>query len=247
MPPKINLTGKTFNRLTVIRYKENKKGKRWWECVCICGNKTTAATDSLQGGNTGSCGCYKRSGLHKTHGLSKLSEFRIWAGITKRCYNSNSPAFKRYGGRGITMSPEWRASFKNFYDDIGPRPTKKHTVERTDTNGPYAGWNCRWATRTEQARNTRRNHLLTFNSKTLCLAEWAEELGMGYGTLQSRISRHWPIEKAFFTPVNHNMGPQKHQGWITKTRKTPDAGSIAATVAFTQRTVTTPAEETKAE
>jgi len=198
----------------VIRYKEKRKWLRYWECRCDCGTVTTVPTSNLRSGNSGSCGCHLKTGLRKTHGLRKTVEYNIWASIRGRCYNSNNRAFKDYGGRGIIMSYEWYESFENFLRDIGPRPSPKHTIERKDNHGPYSKENCIWATRKEQARNQRSNVKWTYGNKTMCVSQWAEEIGTSGSTLSARIQKlGWPIEKTLSVPIRvlHHRSKEQQQ------------------------------------
>ncbi len=94
------------------------------------------------------------------------------------------------------MCETWAKDFAVFLADMGPRPSRQHSLDRIDTNGPYSPENCRWATRTQQASNTRRNWHITHDGRTQNIAQWARELGLGWMTLAHRINRKWPIERA---------------------------------------------------
>lgn len=99
------------------------------------------------------------------------------------------------------MCDLWRRSFEAFIADVGNKPTPEHTLDRIDTNGDYEPANVRWATRKQQARNTRANHRLTFNGETLCLAEWAERMGFKYSTIVMRLKLGWTVEQALTAPL----------------------------------------------
>jgi hypothetical protein len=90
------------------------------------------------------------------HGGSKLPEYQIWSAMIQRCLNPNNKRYKDYGGRGIKVCDRW-LEFENFYEDIGPRPTPEHVIDRINNDGPYEKSNCRWATPSESARNKFRN------------------------------------------------------------------------------------------
>jgi hypothetical protein len=112
----------------------------------------------------------------------------------KRCENPNQKTFGYYGGRGIKVCKRWN-DFQNFYEDMGNCPDS-YTLDRIDCNGNYEPNNCRWASKKEQARNRRGNHLITFNGKTQCVSAWAEEVGITRGALKQRLKRNWTLEKA---------------------------------------------------
>lgn len=84
---------------------------------------------------------------------TSLPEYRIWTGILARCSNPALRAYPRYGGRGISVCDRWKEDFGNFYKDMWPRPSGKHSIDRIDCDGDYEPSNCRWATQAQQAAN----------------------------------------------------------------------------------------------
>lgn len=157
----VDLTGKRFGRLTVVALAENIGGKRGWQCKCDCGSAPVVRHDHLAGGRVVSCGCHRAAASgarNRTHGRSRTAEYRIWRNMLNRCHWDKWPEWHLYGGRGITVCDEWRASFEAFFVHMGERPTSTHSIDRIDGNKGYEPGNCRWATPTEQARNTRTYH-----------------------------------------------------------------------------------------
>lgn len=136
--------------------------------------------------------------MNRTHGMTGTRLFYIWQNMLKRCYNHNSPKYKDYGGRGITVCEEWRESFTAFQKwavESGYQDDLK--IDRKDNNGNYCPENCHWATDKEQANNKRTNRLITCNGKTQTLAQWAEEMGIPRQTINSRINKlGWSAERA---------------------------------------------------
>lgn len=142
-----------YGRLEVLGVAEAQNGRPHLKCEC--GKIVTVDRADLHSGNTKSCGCLHRE-ITTTHGMTKTSEYNTWKGIIQRCTNLNNPAHKDYGGRGITVCPEWLHSFENFFKDMGVKPIG-FTIERTDNDLGYSKKNCIWATRAEQQRNQRIN------------------------------------------------------------------------------------------
>lgn len=209
-----NLTGRKFNRFTVIRFAgKSKTGIVLWECQCECrpGAKRIVAGADLKRGHSKSCGCHHReqaAEANRTHGdtvgKSDSPEYETWSNMIARCTRKNHPRYADYGGRGITVCKRWR-KFEFFLADMGRKPTRKHTIERKDNDKNYCPSNCRWATKAEQNRNTRLSCLLTHDEKTLTLSQWAEITGMQHQTISSRKRRGWSDAEAVSIPVSpHN-------------------------------------------
>jgi hypothetical protein len=139
----LELSGVRFGRLIVEKPIAGRV--RRWLCLCDCGGSATPTTTALTSGKTQSCGC-KRVDVGKgrvTHGMTDTSEYRTWAPIIQRCENANSTSYPNYGGRGIEVCKEW-CVFENFLKDMGPKPSKHHTIERVDVNEGYCAANCIW-------------------------------------------------------------------------------------------------------
>ncbi len=135
----------------------------------------------------------------------KSPEYLIWISMHQRCENPKNKQFHRYGGRGISVSNRWD-DFQNFIDDMGPRPTIRHSLDRYPNNdGNYEPGNCRWATSQEQALNTRRNIWVIFRGKRMRISDAAAMAGLKYGTVINRIRRGATPEDALI-PVVVNPG-----------------------------------------
>ncbi len=127
----------------------------------------------------------------KKHGLYKSNEYTIWIGIKARCYNKKDPSYHNYGGRGIKMDNRWLGEngFINFYNDMGMRPSLKHSVERINNDKNYGNTNCRWATSLEQNSNTRTNRWYEYNGKKMILARWTESINANTSNFCQMLKR----------------------------------------------------------
>lgn len=172
---------------------------------CECGNTAKLLIDNAKRGIATSCGCFRAettSERRTSHGMFGTPTYKSWAGMIQRCTNGNDRAFKYYGGRGITICDEWVNSFEAFYADMSDKPDNK-TLDREDNEKGYSKDNCRWATRTEQNRNTRKNVNLTFNGKTQCVSAWAEDTGINCHAIYDRLRSGWSIGRALTNPIKY--------------------------------------------
>jgi hypothetical protein len=148
--------GQRFGKLVVL--STFMRGDRYYTCACDCGATTDVRRTHLLRGMTQSCGCLRiKHGLLR-NGVRPDGE-ASWRGIKSRCENPNDKSFRHYGGRGISVCERWSRSLADFLADMGPRPSRAHSIDRIDVNGNYEPGNCRWATPTQQARNQRRTVL----------------------------------------------------------------------------------------
>jgi hypothetical protein len=193
-----SIGGQRFGRLTAIR----PLGEGVWEFQCDCGQVVSRRRgEAIKRRAVASCGCWQVEQVaarNTTHGGSFTNEYGIWRGILQRCLNPNNGNYHRYGGRGITVCERW-LQFENFRQDMGPRPSKRHSIDRTDNSGPYCPENCQWRVKRAQQRNMRTNRLLAHAGETLCIAEWAERIGVPAATISRRLFDGWTIERALTT------------------------------------------------
>lgn len=205
----IDITGQRFGRLVALSRNGNGPGRSaLWLCICDCGAEVTTRGKFLREGSAQSCGCLRKERAAEANSarLFKHGEtaggnsrtYRIWANMVSRCTNPNFDSYPYYGGRGIEVCERWR-TFAHFLADMGRAP-EGMSIERNDSDGNYEPTNCRWATKREQASNTRRNVHLTMGAETKTMSEWSRHVGLSIGTIHSRLKRGWPVEKALTTP-----------------------------------------------
>lgn len=180
-------------------------------CRCDCGAEKPVNSFSLKHGESKSCGHPSEPSPHavakrermgpprprKTHGLSDSSEYRTWVHLIRRCTDPKDPAYSRYGGRGIAVSPRWSTSFAAFYADMGPRPSKRHTLDRLDNDGDYAPGNCEWRLWEDQNRNRRNTVFVETDMGPVPFAQLVAEAGADYCNAHRRYFQlGWSLKDA---------------------------------------------------
>lgn len=185
-------------RLEILGY-EMRGRRKFALCRCDCGANAAARDDHIKSGRIQSCGCLMReftTARNFIHGEGtralKSDEFNAWNLMLARCLNPKNRAFRYYGGRGISVCERWRESFPNFLEDMGRRPSKRHSLDRIRVNEGYEPGNCRWATACEQARNTTRN---TINAEIAENIRAMAKLGIPKIEISRRLSVHYSTVK----------------------------------------------------
>ncbi len=212
MRSKIDHLGQVFSRLTVLEQAETLYRNARWKCRCSCGEIVIVDGGSLRSGATKSCGCLRRevsAGARFTHGQIRTTTYNSWRAMLNRCRLVKNNMYYLYGGRGITVCERWM-KFENFISDMGARP-EGCFIDRINNDGNYEPSNCRWATAKEQSRNQRTNRMITAMGKTMCVAAFAEEVGVGASTILYRLNRGIPAAKAIEKVEPRNSQKDKRQ------------------------------------
>jgi hypothetical protein len=193
----VDISGEVFGRLTAHNVvKRNKHNQLIWRCTCECGAECEALSFLLRRGEKQSCGCLKKEAIARVnyrHGKTRTKIYGIWHSMMQRCYDNNSHAFIRYGGRGITVCDKW----KSFDADMGDKP-EGMSLERIDNNGDYSPGNVVWASAKAQSNNRRNNVVIEINGRKQTMQQWADESGVKLGTIWMRLKRGWNAERAIW-------------------------------------------------
>lgn len=223
-----DMTGQRFTRLVVVsRAASDKNGNARWYCQCDCGSTTVSSGFTLRNGEAKSCGCLTTEQLvtrNTRHERCGTPEYSIWAGMLQRCLNEKCQAYVWYGARGIKVCDRWR-SFDAFYADMGDRPSRRHSLERTNNEGDYEPGNVVWGTPEEQHNNKRSNHYVLYRSERMSLTKAINTAGSGISlsAARGRLARGWSVQATVETPPSENIyvpGWGRHRG--TDYRQPPD-------------------------
>ena len=188
--------GDVIGRITVVSLAGmDERHRKYWFVRCACGREYNTRSDSLLSGRVHSCGkrgCFRAevSALKRTrHGQSRTPEYSVWCGMLYRCENPKAPNYKRYGGRGIAVCERWH-SIAAFVEDMGPRPSLQHSIDRVDNDKGYEPGNCVWALPAQQAANTSKTVKVVLSGAVLSLNEAWKRLGLRSAQpLYGRIKR----------------------------------------------------------
>lgn len=196
-PKIIDLTGMRFGKLSITgisrREKRNNGGpKLYWAYVCDCGVTGSATGSNLKRGITTSCGCAKANLLQtfgdrtRTHGMRQHPAYSTWCAIKARCGNPTNKRYADYGGRGISICPEWIDNFEAFWSDMGASWFEGATIERSDVNRNYEKSNCLWIPAAEQAKNKRNTRFIKTPDGPMRISEAVAKYGVPYEVLRVR-------------------------------------------------------------
>jgi len=224
MPPANDLTGRTFERLTVLGQapKRNGNSNLRWRVQCSCKARTvkTVFGMDLLAGRTTSCGCRhdevagQRARQMTRHGHASnwngkqaSRTYTAWSAMWGRCTNPKNLNYQYYGAKGVCVAKRW-CQFENFLTDMGECPPG-YEIERKDPFGNYTPKNCIWTTAAMQARNKRKTQRLKYNGVSLPIVAWAERIGIPASTLRERIKREWSPIDVLTTPWQKRQGVEK--------------------------------------
>ena len=207
----IDLTGRKFGWLTVVRFdhmkREGNHNRPYWMCLCRCGERKIVSSQALRSGSTRSCGCYRKGANHQRlflGGKERSLLYSVLRMATVRCEDPECEFYHNYGARGIRVCDEWKGidGFNRFYEWALNHGYKRGlTLDRIDNNKGYGPDNCRFVTRKFQSNNKRNNVYVTLDGTTKTLAEWCEFYNVPYSRVRVRYNvMGWDIEDALFTP-----------------------------------------------
>lgn len=201
MSIKIDLTGKEFGNLEVIRLAVDIPGKKKkWLCRCKnCGSEVIVQGSNLQSGHSTQCKSCQIKDTHKSntkHGQTHTKLYYVWHGMINRCDNPKHKSYCDYGEKGVSVCKEWHDSKKFFEWALSHGYKEGLEIDRIDTSGDYCPKNCRWITRLKNANNKTNNRIISHNGEEKTLAEWARYYGVDYKQLHKNISKGYPLDEA---------------------------------------------------
>ena len=146
MPALLDLTNKTFGRLTVTGYAGKDKNQLpRWKCQCECGNETIVYGQNLKQGYTKSCGCWRQQAPKERSGAKN--------NLFKHGY-STTPIYKAWN-RLVNLYPndicrDW-LNFLGFALSVGTSIPPGKRFYRLDKKRKYCPHNYCWESSPKQA------------------------------------------------------------------------------------------------
>ena len=181
----IKIVGTRVGKLKVLQKLNTKHRRPKYRCECACGKRITVSHERLIHKTKPKlhCGCENQGPSIR---LSR--EYHTWRDMLHRCHNEGHPGYPRYGAKGIKVCARWRASFDNFFADMGKRPVQ-HSIDRIDPTKGYCPENVRWATVKQQARNKRDTIYIKHpqTGKQTTIGDLADELGYTYQQMRKQL------------------------------------------------------------
>jgi hypothetical protein len=141
--------------------------------------------------------------MTEKHGMTRTPEYKAWLNMRKRCSRPDLSNYHYWAG--VAVCERWDRSFLAFYEDMGLRPSPKHSLDRIDNGRGYEPGNCRWATQKEQQNNRSYKRLLEHGGRKQTAAQWARELGVDPQTVRDRAARGAPLDQRL---------PHKNEGTV---------------------------------
>lgn len=184
----MDIIGKKFGKLTVLKFLGFIKTKSIYECLCDCGNIKIVKRNSLVSEHTKSCGCLEKG--RKTHGKRHTNLYNRWLNMKDRCNNENNSHFKYYGGKNIKLCEKWENNFMAFHDWAINNGYKKHlSIERKNNDLGYSEENCEWIPKEMQSKNKTNNIIIDFNGERMLLIDFAIKHNMVPSSVYGRYAK----------------------------------------------------------
>lgn len=213
------MMGKQFGQLTVVG-RTFHCGRWHCKCECSCGKVSIVRASALRRETRYCWDCGQKS--KRTHGLTRTSIHGIYGSMLARCYNPKHKSWVDYGGRGIKVCKRWRVGENEkhpltcFSEDMGPKPTPQHSIERRDNNGHYTPKNCYWATKDEQAINRRVSRTVIYKGTKYHVRDACELAGLKRYDVDNAVKRFDASLQQIFNYLVKHKNEIRREGMLTR-------------------------------
>lgn len=234
--------GETYGRLTVIAVGQKPRSYRKYAiCKCSCGHDgKTIRTDSLKDGSVSSCGCLQREVSTKHHQYQSV-HYKRWINMIDRCDNINSSYYYNYGGRGISVCPQWY-DINQFIKDLPGGYYDGLEMDRINNDGNYEPGNIRWATKKVNNNNRSTCKEITHRGVTQNITKWSEQTGLPVKVISARILAEWDADAALTKPIMTSLERMRNaqkSRWENHTKKPKPKPKVVRTVEYNGEILTT--------